>query len=134
MATVASLISVLEALDPDLPVGALRVERYGEMHSFHLEDVVEVHTTHEPVSGVPVAAWVVTALPMKDTTPEVLRRSVPAAWTVVRHRCGCVLSLPVLLERRISTLAVGCPHYEPGDHVRRVAERSAAARPPMESG
>jgi hypothetical protein len=133
MATVGSLISALQALDPDLPVGALRVERHGEMHSFHLNDVVEVHTTHDPTSGDPVVAWVVTALPTRDTTPEVLRRSVPAAWTVLRHRCGCVLSLPVLLERRISTLAVGCPHYEPGEHVRRTAEL-AAARPPAESG
>jgi hypothetical protein len=132
MATVASLISALEALDPDLPVGALRVERHGEMHTFHLNDVVEVHTTHDQASGDPVVVWVVTALPTRDTTPELLRRSVPAAWTVTRHRCGCVLSLPVLLERRISTLAVGCPHYKPGEHLRR-ADESDAVSPPADT-
>lgn len=62
MATAAVLIAALRSLDPDLPVGALRVERVGgEMTSFHLNDVVEVHVMHHADTGAPVAAWVVTA-------------------------------------------------------------------------
>jgi hypothetical protein len=115
MATVVSLIAALQSLDGELPVGALRVERVGgEITSFHVNEVVEVHVAHHAESGAPVAAWVVTGLPSSEM-PEVVRRSVPSAWTITRDPCGCVLPLEVLLERRISTLAVRCPHYEPSE-------------------
>ena len=122
MATVGSVIAALQGLDPDLPVGALRIERHGEITTFHLNDVVEVHVTHQTVSGEPLAAWVVTGLPTADT-PEVLRQALPAAWTVTRDRCGCVLPLRVRLERQISTLAARCPHREPSEQALRIAER-----------
>ena len=121
MVTVGSLIAALRSLDRERPVGGLRVERAGgEITSFHVDDVVEAHVTHESPSGAPVAVWVVTGAPSSEG-PDLLRRSVPSAWTVTRDGFGCVLPLEVVLERRISTLAVRCPHYEPSQVVTKLA-------------
>jgi hypothetical protein len=113
VATVGSVIAVLQGLDPELPVGALRVERHSEITAFDLGDVVEVHVEHRRDSGRPVAAWVVVGLPTADT-PEVLYGAVPSTWTVTRAGCGCVMPVRVLPGRRVTTLAARCPHYEPG--------------------
>jgi hypothetical protein len=124
VATVGSVLAVLQGLDPDLPLGALRVERHGEMTDFDLGDVVEAHVASHRMSGCPVGAWVVVGLPSAET-PEVLFGAVPTRWTVARSGCGCVASVPVLLGRRVSTLGAPCPHYAPS----RIARAFAALEP-----
>lgn len=113
VATVGSVIEALRGLDPELPVGALRVERHSEITEFDFADVVEVHVEHRQRSGRPRAAWVVVGLPTADT-PEVLYEAVPSMWTVTRAGCGCVMPVQVVPGRRVTTLAARCPHYEPG--------------------
>jgi hypothetical protein len=127
VATIGAVLAVLRRLDPDLPLGALRVERHGEMTDFDLGDVVEAHVESEHVSGVPLAAWVVVGLPSADTA-EALFDAVPKRWTVTRAGCGCVASVPVLPGRRVSTLGAPCPHYTPS----RIAQAFAALEPAEE--
>lgn len=124
VATVGSLIAALQGLDPSLPVGALRVERHREVTDFGLGDVVEIHIEQDRSSGDPLAAWVVVGLPTADTD-DVLRDEVPSAWTVVREGCGCVIPVEVVPGRRVVTLAVICPHYEPGRVGQALAETAA---------
>lgn len=122
MATVGSVIAALQGLDPWLPIGALRVERQREVTDFEVGDVVEVHVEHDRGSGEPLAAWVVVGL-SSAAAGDVLRRAVPRAWTVVREGCGCVIPVDVVPGRRVVTLAVSCPHHQPG----RVGQALAAA-------
>ena len=112
VATVGSLIAALQGLDPSLPVGALRVERHSEVTDFALGDVVETHVESDPVTGAPLAAWVVVGRTTAET-PVGLFDAVPSTWTVTRS-CGCVLPIPVAPGRRVTTLAVPCGHYVPG--------------------
>ena len=111
MATVGSVMAVLQGLDPSLPIGALRVERSGEITSFEVDDVIEMDVVHHQSSGQPLAAWVVTGL-KTVATPEVLFEAVPSTWTITRP-CGCIMPVPVRPGRRVTTLAVPCPHYKP---------------------
>jgi hypothetical protein len=122
VATVGSLIAALKGLDPGLPVGALRVERRGEMTDFALGEVTEVHVESDRTTGAPRAAWVVVGLPTVETPVELFDH-VPAEWTVTR-KCGCVLPIPVVPRRRVTTLAVPCPHYEPSRVGRALGERA----------
>lgn len=121
MATAGTLIAALQSLDPAVPVGALRVERRGEMTAFDLGDVVEVHVESDPVSGRPRAAWVVVGSPTSSRS-EVLLEAVPSTWAVSRADCGCVMPVPVRPGRTVATLAVPCAHYQPSRIVRRWAE------------
>src|SRR5580765_5761598 len=98
VATVGSLMATLKGLDPALPVGALRVERRGEMTDFALGEVAEVHVESDRLTGLPRAAWVVVGLPTVETPVELFDH-VPVEWTVTRG-CGCVLPVPVLPRRR----------------------------------
>ena len=111
MATVGSVIAALQGLDPDLPVGALRVERHGEVTAFDVGEVVEVHVEHDGVSGRPRAASTVVGLPTGEM-PEALLEAVPARWPVMR-RCGCMFALRVAPGRKVTTMAIRCLHYEP---------------------
>ena len=122
VATVGSLIAALKGLDPALPVGALRVERRREMTDFALGDVVEMHVESDRTTGAPRAAWVVVGLPTVETPVELFDH-VPVEWTVERD-CGCVLPIPVVPRRRVTTLAVPCPHYEPSCVGRALAEQA----------
>ena len=122
VATVGSLIAALKGLDPAMPVGALRVERRREMTDFALGDVAEVHVESDRSTGVPRAAWVVVGLPTVETSVELFDH-VPVEWTVTRE-CGCVLPIPVVPRRRVTTLAVPCPHYEPSRVGRALGERA----------
>ena len=123
MATVGSVMAVLQGLDPELPVGALRVERNGEIIAFAVDDVVEMDVVQHRSSGRPLAAWVVTGL-KTAATPEVLYEAVPSTWTIARE-CGCIVPVPVRPGRRVTTLAVPCPHYEPSSIALRHAELHA---------
>jgi hypothetical protein len=127
VATVGSVLAVLRGLDPDLPLGALRVERHGEMTDFDLGDVVEVHVESDRVSGRPLSVWAVVGL-QSTNMPAALFQAVPERWTVTRSGCGCVASVPVLPGRKVSTLAAPCPHYTPS----RIARAFAALEPVTE--
>jgi hypothetical protein len=122
VATVGSLIATLQGLDPALPVGALRVERHREMTDFALGGVAEVHVESDRTTGAPRAAWVVVGLPTVETPVELFDH-VPGEWTVTRD-CGCVVPIPVVPRRRVTTLAVPCPHYEPSRVGRALGERA----------
>ena len=125
MATVGSVIAALQGLDSDLPVGALRVERHGEVTAFDLGEVAEVHVEHDPDSGRPRVAWVVVGLPTAEM-PEALFEAVPVRWPVLR-RCGCMLAVRVAPGRRVTTMATPCPHYEPSRIALGLAARDAPA-------
>jgi hypothetical protein len=124
VATVGSVVAALQGLDSSLPLGALRVERHGEVTDFDVGDVVEVHVEQHRTTGEPLAAWVVTGLLTGRDASE-LGSAVPSTWTLTRAGCGCVIPVRVRPGQRVVTLSVRCPHYEPGPVGRRLAALTA---------
>ena len=103
-ATIGELIESLSYFDPSQPLRVLAVgggDR-SELIGFAGMDVLD-----------PVVAWI-------DCTPVVWLVArhhdgpavdpLPAAVTLTRGACGCLLEVPVVFDRPVATWAIECEH------------------------
>jgi hypothetical protein len=109
---VGQLISTLERLDPNLPVGAILVDQTpgSSFVEVRTGDVVDVDVVHDPVDGSPQAIWITVHRLPEDAS---VRR--PSTVWIESPRCSCWLAVPVHSRTRRNLDAVACDHHVPSE-------------------
>lgn len=117
MLTVGQLISQLEHLPHDLPVGAIDVSRIAgsQRVTLAVRDVVDFDVAHGPSRGEPLSVWL-------TCQPTEGHRSVPVT-IVQKEPCGCAVPLDPGRDGSVNLDAIPCTHHIPDELVARSARR-----------
>ena len=105
MATVGELAGFLRCFDQSLPLQILVV---GGCSASELTDLAAMDLLGPAVArtdGDPAVLWLV-ARRRDDVSLNVLPESIVLA----RPACGCLLAVPVVLDRPVATWAIECEH------------------------
>jgi len=105
MDTIGELREFLACFEPSLPLDVLVAcgtagSEFLTVSMMRIVDSVVVRS-----AGAPEGVWLV-ARPGSDGPPA----NVPAAIPMLRGECGCVLVVPVVLDRPVATWAIECEH------------------------
>jgi hypothetical protein len=117
MLTVGQLIRQLEHLPPDLPIGALDVNRIAgsQRVTLAVRDVVDLDVAHDPSCGEPLSVWL-------TCQPSDGHHSVPVV-VVQKEGCGCAVPLDPEQDQSVNLDAILCAHHSPDELVARAARR-----------
>ena len=120
MLTVGQLLNQLAALDPDLPVGVIDIDRSAGSQRVDISTrtIIDTDVMHQAGSGAPRAVWLTaqTYGPNDD-----LSNDEPITIVLPRRQCGCLLPIRLSSQRSVNLDAVGCPHHQADDVVTRSA-------------
>ena len=105
MATVGELAEFLSCFDPSLP---LQILAAGGCAASELIDLAAMDVLGPAVArtaGDPAVIWLVAR--RRDDVPL---ESLPEWVVLARNECGCLLAVPVVLDRPVATWAIDCEH------------------------
>ena len=105
MDTIGELREFLACFEPSLPLDVLVASgtagsEFLSMSAMRIVDSVVVRS-----EGAAEGVWLI-ARPGSDGPPA----HVPTAIPMLRGECGCVLVIPVVLDRPVATWAIECEH------------------------
>ena len=120
MLTVGQLLNQLAALDPDLPVGVIDIDRSAGSQRVDISTrtIIDTDVMHHAGSGAPRAVWLTAHTYGPD---DDLSDDEPTTIVLPRHPCGCLLPVRLGTQRSVNLDAVNCPHHQPDDVVTRSA-------------
>jgi len=105
MDTIGELREFLGCFEPSLPLDVLVASgaagsEFLSMSAMRIVDSVVVRS-----GGAAEGVWLI-ARPGPDGPPPLLLAAIP----MMRGECGCVLVVPVALDRPVATWAIECEH------------------------
>lgn len=105
MGTIGELRDFLGCFEPSLPLDVLVVSGTAGSEFLSVSATRIVDSVVVGSRGAPEGVWLI-ARPGSDGPPAL----VPAAISMLRGECGCVLVVPVVLDRPVATWAIECEH------------------------
>ena len=105
MATVGELAEFLSCFDPSLPLQILAADGCAASELIDLAAMDVLGPAVARTAGDPAVIWLV-ARRRDDVSLEAL----PECVVLARNECGCLLAVPVALDRPIATWAIECEH------------------------
>lgn len=118
MLTVGQLTRLLVHLDPDLPVGAIDIDRLpgSQRVGIAMRTVVDVDLAHTADDGSPRSVWLTCVEPHRSPC-------TPPTIVVAKDPCGCLVPLDPTNGRSVNLDAIPCAHRRTDESTARLGRR-----------